>query len=465
MDAAVNLSEAIDVFRANPVLFAKQMCGLTLDEWQAEVVMAVAAGKRQISIRSGHGVGKTTVLALLAPWFIFTRKDCKVAITAPTSGQLHDALVPEMKKLISRMPKDVQACFTVKQDRIEHTACPAENFISIKTSRAEQPDALQGMHAPAGVLLIGDEASGIPDEVFSAAGGSMADIHSQMILAGNPVRTSGLFWKTHTLLKDTWDCYHVSCIDSPRVGESYIAEKKLEYGEESNAYRVRVLGEFPLGDDDTVIPVDLIDSAVNREIVPTTETIVWGVDVARFGSDRSALCKRAGRVVTEPVRLFSGFDLMEVTGFVHAEYETTKDKPFEIMVDSIGLGGGVADRLREMGLPARDINVSEQPALKGGNYFRLRDELWFQMKAWFAGRDVSLPRDSVLTTELAMPRFKYSSNGKLKVESKDEMRRRGVRSPDSAESLMLTFASHAATARHGNKSFKKRIRRKIKGIV
>lgn len=408
----------------------------------------------------------TTLLAILAVWFIMTRWGAKVVITAPTSSQLQDALLPEMRALINEMPDDVRAALNVKQDRVEFAPAPDKNFISARTSRAEQPDALQGVHADH-VLLIGDEASGIPDQVFDASGGSMSSDDAQMVLTGNPVRTSGLFWKTHTILKDTWKTFHVSCIDSPRVTQDFIDEKKLEYGEESNAFRIRVLGEFPTGDDDTVIPVDLIDSAVGRDIQDPGGDIIWGVDVARFGSDRSAICKRQGRVVPEPVRLYSKFDLMEVVGFVKQEWDTTPHhmRPFEIMVDSIGMGGGVADRLRELNLPAKDVNVSEIPPLKQRNCYRLRDELWFEMKSWFAGRDVRIPNDSVLTTELAMPRFGYASDGKLKVESKADMRRRGVRSPDAAESLMLTFASNAATALRGRGRTRTAIKRRIKGIV
>ena len=296
----------------------------------------------------------------------------------------------------------------------------------------------------------------------------MSSENAQMILAGNPVRAEGLFWKTHTLLHDSWKTFHVSCLDSPRVTKDFVNEKKLEYGADSNAYRVRVLGEFPLGSDDNVIPINLVDTAVGRDIEldPGAE-IIWGLDVARFGSDRSALCKRAGRVVTEPVRLFSGeHDLMAITGFVKAEYDATppERRPSEIMVDAIGVGGGVCDRLSEMGIPARSIMVSEVSSLNS-NCYRLRDELWFKAKEWLSGRDVRLPTDPVLTHELVVPRFSYTSDGKLKVESKESMRKRGNRSPDAADAFVLTFASEGATARHGYRSsWNQSVKRDLKWI-
>ena len=460
----MDVGSAIAQFRDDPVLFAKVVFNLELDAWQVDVANAVARGDRQVSVRSGHGVGKTLLLAVLAPWFVITRYDAKVMITAPTSSQLNDALWPTIKALLAEMPEDLRPLLDVKQDRIEFTPSPARNFISKRTSRAEQPDALQGVHA-ANVLLIGDEASGIPDSVFESASGSMSGPRRQMLLTGNPVRTEGLFWKTHTLLGDTWTTFHVSCLDVARTRGPFIEEKKKEYGEESNAYRVRVLGEFPVDSDDTVIPVDLIDSAIDRDIaLDTAAPVIWGVDVARFGADRSAICKRQGRVVLEPVRLFSKFDTMAITGFVKNEWDTCPgaERPFEIMVDAIGLGGGVADRLRELGLPARDINVAELGVFKHRDCHRLRDELWFRMRTWFSGRDVRLPNDAVLKHELALPRYGFASDGKKKVESKDEMKRRGIRSPDAAEALMLTFASAAASGLHGRahravKSMKRRI--------
>jgi hypothetical protein len=466
MDTAA-LTIALAKLQKDAGTFVKAYFKATPDPWQAEVLDMISTGERQISIRSGHGVGKTTLLAWTAIWFLMTRLGSKIVVTAPTSSQLMDALLPEMKSWIGQMPHDMRQLLTVKQDRIELAPAPERNFISARTSRAEQPDALQGVHAK-NVLLVCDEASGIPDQVFDASGGSMSSDNAQMILAGNPVRSQGLFWKTHTLLADRWKTFHVSCLDSPRVTKAFIEEKSAEYGEDSNAYRVRVLGEFPQADDDTCIPVELIDTAVGRDIEldPLAE-VIWGLDVARFGSDRSALCKRAGRVVTEPVQLFSGsHDLMAITGFVKAAYDAAPPdrKPAEIMVDAIGVGGGVCDRLMELGLPARSIMVSEVASL-GGNYHRLRDELWFKAKEYLAGRDVRLPTDPVLTHELAIPRFGYTSAGKLKVESKQEMRRRGNRSPDAADAFVLTFASEGATARHGYRSsWNKSVKRELKWI-
>lgn len=414
------------------------------------MMTAVAKGERRISVRSGHGVGKSTAVSWLALWYILTRYHAKIVITAPTSAQLYDALFAEIKRWVREMPEPLQTLLEVKAERIELKEMPQENFISARTSRAEQPEALQGIHAE-NVMLIADEASGIPEQVFEAAAGSMSGHNAVTILLGNPVRSSGFFYDTHNRLSNEWWTRRVSCVDSPRVSEAYVKEMASRYGEESNAYRIRVLGEFPRSDDDTVIPMELLDLAVQRDVAPTNfAPLVWGLDVARFGSDSSALCKRKGNSVTEPIRVWRNLDLMQLTGAVVAEYEALapSERPAEILVDSIGLGAGVVDRLRELNLPARGINVSESPAL-GLTYRNLRAELWHKAKAWLEKRDCRLPKDERLISELATVRYSFTSNGKIQIESKDEIRKRGLPSPDLADAFVLTFASDAAVASYG----------------
>jgi phage terminase large subunit len=456
--------ELAKVWAADPTKFVRTILGADPDPWQTEVMNAVSQQKRGISIRSGHGVGKTSCLSWLALWWLAVHHNAKVIVTAPTSAQLHDALLPEAKSWLKQSDPEFRDMYIIRADRIEFESDPERNFISARTSRAEKPDALQGVHAEH-VLLIADEASGVPEQVYEAAGGSMSAHHATMVLAGNPVRSSGYFYDTFHKLKERWATFHVSCEDTPRVSHEYIEECRLRYGEESNTYRVRVLGEFPRGDDDTVIPQELIVAAINRDVEPTSfGPTVWGVDVARFGADSSALCKRKGNAITEPVRLWRGLDTMQLTGAIKAEYDSCLEKPAEIFVDAIGLGAGVADRLRELELPAYAINVSESPAM-GQHYLNLRAELWYKAKNWLEGRDVRLPSDDRLKAELATVRYNYTSSGRVKIESKSDLKKRGVASPDSADAFVLTFASDAGTVMGRSGRHMGRIKRAIAGIV
>ena len=453
-------------YARSPTLFVREVIGVEPLDYQAEFLEAIADGERKISIRSGHGTGKSTAASWAMLWYFLMHYPNKVVVTAPTSSQLFDALFAEMKRWINELPDAFKEVLNVKSDRVEHTAAPSEMFISARTSRAETPEALAGVHSEH-VMLIVDEASGVPEQVFEAAAGSMSGHNATTIMLSNPTRSSGTFFESQNRLADSWWTRRWSCVDSPLVSDEFIEEMKLRYGEDSNAFRIRVLGEFPQADDDTIIPFHLVETATHRDIEGDSDLpSVWGLDVSRFGNDKTALCKRQGSVVTE-IRSWAGLDLMQTVGRVVAEYEALlpSKQPREILVDSIGLGSGVVDRLRELGLPVRGINVAEAPSM-GGTYLNLRSELWFKTKAWFEDRACKLPKDDQLVAELTGIRYSFTSSGKMKAESKDEMRKRGLASPDLADALCLTMASDAATALSGAfSSWKGEIKRNLRGIA
>ena len=466
MTEANPLEEFVLRYRDDPVLFVTEVLGAKPYDYQAEFLTALANGERKMSVRSGHGTGKSTTASWAMLWYVLLRFPNKVVVTAPTSGQLFDALFAELKRWINELPDQLKVLLTVKSDRVELSAAPAEAFISARTSRAETPEALAGVHSE-NVLLVVDEASGVPEKVFEAAAGSMSGHAATTILLSNPTRSSGTFFESQTRLAATWWTRRWSCVESPLVSDEFVDEMRARYGEDSNAFRIRVLGEFPMADDDTIIPFHLADSAIKRDIEITPDTKpVWGLDVARFGADKTALCKRYGNVVTE-ITSWQGLDLMQTVGRVMAEYEglSPSMRPSEILVDSIGVGGGVVDRLRELGAPVRGINVGESPAM-GNTYMNLRAELWFKTKGWLEDRSCKLPDDDQLLAELTSIRYAFTPGGKMKAESKDDMRKRGLKSPDLADALCLTMASDAATALSGSMStWKKEIKRNLRGIA
>lgn len=453
----------------HPVRFVREVIGAEPDPWQIVFLLAIAAGKRRISVRSGHRVGKSTVVGWAALWYLLTRSRVKVIITAPTSQQLFEALFAEMKGWARRMPDGIRSLLNVKKDVIELVANPDEHFISAATSRAESPEALQGKHSDH-VMLIADEASGVPEQVFESAAGSLAAPNAVMILLSNPVRSSGYFYESQTRLADRWFVMHVSSEQSPRRDAEWIEDMALKYGRDSNQFRIRVLGQFPLGDDDTLIPLDHVMSALGRDIVedPRVTPVVWGLDVARFGNDATILVKRRGRMMLGWPRRWRKLDTGQVAGEVIAEWLLTPapDRPQEILVDVIGWGAGVYDRLKEEGLPARAINVSEATvhvrgsAALGAGYLNLRAELWGRGADQLAQRIVAFPPLPPMGTleraiaeqvirDLTTPKKKFTPTGKLVIESKDELRARGEESPDTGDAWMLTYAGRAARLQGG----------------
>jgi hypothetical protein len=462
-DAASTFDDFITLYRSNPVGFVRDVLGQSPTAWQEDALRKVAAGRRRISIRAGHGVGKSTVCAWAVVWFMCTRFPQKTVMTAPTAGQLFDALFSELKAQVNRLPPVLRDSFDVFSDRIALKGAPESSFASARTSSSDRPEALAGIHSEH-VLLIIDEASAVPEAVYEAAAGSMSGHSACTILIGNPTRNSGMFYKTHHELASDWETMHVSCVDNALVAADFVEQIRATYGEESNAYRIRVLGEFAVADDDTLIAAEIVDSAMTRDVSGTEhDVMVYGVDVARFGSDRSALCKRRGNVVIE-VKSWGGLDLMQLVGAI--VNEANIDRPDEICVDTIGLGSGVADRLREMGYNVRDVNVAETSAMNP-NANRLRDELWLSVRDWLSTRGVKIPNDASLRHELVAPRYTFTSTGKIVVESKDLMRKRGMRSPDLADALCLTFAGNAALVGGRASSWLKGkpLRRNLAGVV
>lgn len=457
----------------------ERAAGYDIYPWQLEVMKAYMAGERRISVRSGHGVGKTTLLVWLVLFQMLFRFPQRTAVTAPTEKQLFNAFWADFKVWHSRLPPSLRALIEVKGDRAEHTRTPGESYVTIATARKEQPEALQGIHSPGWVLLIADEASGVHEAVFEAASGSMSGHNCTTILTGNPVRGSGFFYDTHTKLADLWWHRKVSCKDVPQsVAQDFIEQISRTYGPNSNAFRVRVLGEFPVRDDDTIIPFDLVEACFDRDIrVDPAAPVIWGLDCARFGDDRSALAKRQTQELLEPIKFWNKLDAMQLAARIKLEWDITPlhMRPTSICVDAIGIGGPVADRLRQLGLPARDVNVSETPALMNEDRYRnLRTELWFEGLRWFSMRNVKIPeyyrnpkQEDDLVGELTAVKYKFlPQTGKIMAESKQEMKTRGLRSPDLADAFLLTFADQSATLIGApDASWSRKLSRPLKGIV
>lgn len=427
-------------YRTRPKLFCQEVLGFEAQDWQAELMTEVLNGTRQIAIRAGHGVGKSSGVAVLCIWMLVVGNagDLKIIVSAPTQTTMRDGIYAEILKWFKKAPQAIQDLYEFQAERIYLKASPATVFLAARVSGINTPEALAGIHAER-VLIVVDEASGVPNAVFETARGSMSSVGAQTILISNPTRNSGTFYECFHSMSANWKLMHVSCAGNPRVAPEFRAE--FIFGEDDPQYQIRYLGNFPTGDSDTLIAAELVDSAVIRDIaVDSNADLVYGLDVARHGPDESVLCRRKGNVVLD-FTVWKGLDTMELVGRVAAMART--DSPVSICVDSIGIGAGVADRLREMNFPVRDVNVAESAAMNE-NCSRLRDELWVAVRDFLNTRACRIPDDKKLRQDLVSPKLEYLSNGKMKVESKDSLRRRTKSSPDRADSLCLTFAATAA---------------------
>lgn len=424
-----------------------------LEKWQDTFLREFMTSDRH-SVRSGHSVGKGTMIAWLMLWFVLTRRDAKGVLTAVSMDQLSTNNWPELRKQAQYLPEELREQLKIEEERLSIKCDPAMSFFTRRTASKEKPEALQGIHAKH-ILAICDEASGIDDVVFEIAeSSSMATEGAIWCLFSNPTRTSGYFARTHHEWRNRWKCWHVNCEDVPRA-RNHIADIENNYGRNSNAFRVRVLGDFPTADDETVIPLDLVVASRGRAVATSDVWPVCGLDVARFGDDTSALCLRQGNTILA-LKEWRQLDGAQVAGRVQSFIAGLPNhlKPKEIVIDTIGVGASVYDILRLPGSPVADAvrgcNVAEVPSVSELDH-RLRDELWFKGRAWFAERNCHIPKEFAepadtaliekLIAELTSPTFDFTALGKRKVEAKADMKKRGVPSPNLADSFLLSLAA------------------------
>ncbi len=430
------MKKLVAAWQADPVLFVWQVFGANPTEQQRAILNAIVKPDARVTVASGCGVGKTSVDAWLAIWHVALFPHSKAVATAPTRHQLQDCLVPEIGVWLGKAHpwfKDQLVCTSQK---LFVKDAEDSQFCTFKTSSKNSPEALQGLHADY-VLAIVDEASGVDDIVFEPLKGATGRKATRVVLTANPTRTTGYFFQSHHLLKDAWQCFHMSCLESPNVPESYIREIAKEYGEDSDMYRVRVLGEFPNASICQLIGRDVAEGAAGKHLTKDAYSfapIIVGVDVAWEGNDRSCIVVRQG-LATLAIKTFNQVDNMTLGGHVQAvEDEFNSDATF---ID-VGWGTGVIDFLRQLGRQPVPVNFGGKPISK--EYKDKRTEIWCEMAKWFTGGG-TIPKDRDLIEDLVGPQYTFLPNGQKKLEAKKEMKRRGLRSPDIADALALTFSA------------------------
>ena len=343
----------------------------------------------------------------------------------------------------------------------------SDSWVSARTARADNPVALQGIHCARGwTLIIVDEASGVSDKIFKAAKGSMSGERVCTILLSNPTEASGYFYESHKGLgAEGWTKFKVGfddCDDCRHlVTEQFRQDVINEDGRDSNQYRIRVQGRFPISGASIIIPRGWIDAAAKRDIDPGSKPLpsVWGVDVAgggKYAEGHNALVKRTELEILPDMLYWPGDDPMIVAGTVRDEFLKTdvSERPRTIMVDVIGIGQGVYSRLRQLGLPVRAVHVSETQGIDQKRYQNMKIALWWRAREWFGRKGCIVPecdgtcqimsRDRCihmqLRSELASMQYDVSPTGRMKCEEKKKVIERTGLKLDLADALILTFA-------------------------
>jgi len=440
------------------VRFAHEVIGFKQLDPMQEAFLKEMDREDHIAIKAGHGTSKTTDLAISTLHYLSTRPGVRILCTAPSKHQLNDILWAEMSKQIGMMREHpIGKMFANnlewKKETVSNLCSPNEWYAAARTATKENTDSLQGFHEKY-VLRVIEEASGVSDAACEVVEAATGTIETKTIFAGNPTKRTGQFYRCFNQDIQFYKTFTRSCLNvtHPLLRKEalrYAERMAKKYGVESNFYRIRVLGEFPLADEDTYIPIYWAEAARDRQIWPQNSyDLVYGVDVARsLNRDRTVIAKRRGDQFL-PYHVVRYNDTMKIVRDVAQMAD--REKPKAIFIDVIGVGGGVFDRLKQLGYPVIAVNSAETISMEfPEKYVRLRDELWGKMRDWLeAGRGKLWDNeDNDLIGELSTPKA-WLQGAKTKIESKDEMRERLKKtggdesngSPDIADAHIMTFA-------------------------
>lgn len=426
----------------DPVNFSIDILGCMPDEQQAEILNSIIANPK-ISVRSGRGCGKSYTSAMLLLWFIHTRENAQIYLTAPSQSML-TAVWATVSKLHHQSVPLFKDRFDLLTTSLKHKKYGTHWYATQQTSRKEVPESMAGKHN-INMLYILEEASGITDEIFNVLYDSMTEEENYMFLISNPRRLSGFFYLTHcqhTALGKQFKPMKLDWKKSKWIKPGWEEEKKLQYGYRSNSYLVEVDGEFPSADSETIIPWDLAnDAAVNRtdNKPDPKKDMIWGLDLAS-SIDRCVLIRRRGNYVYDNIDIWQERDMMKTVAHIKRIYDLTpkQEKPLKICIDNIALGEGAFWRLNELNLPVYPADVR---ASSGDNYYQnMKAKIWDVMARWFVDEEPRIPNNHELIEELSTVRgYMHPKTGKRIVESKDEYKTRCKKSPDLGDALSLTF--------------------------
>lgn len=429
------------------------------EEWQRKVLEEIGKGLDasddviREAVASGHGVGKSALVAWIVLWGLYTCHNARIAVTANTEPQLRTKTWPELLKwfrlvIVGRDWFQATATSIYRNDPDYRETWKADAL----TWSENNTEAFAGLHNEGNrIVLIFDEASAIADKVWEVAEGALTDSNTEIIWCafGNPTRNVGRFRECFGRFRHRWNRQQVDSRTVSFTNKEQLNQWAADYGEDSDFMRVRVKGEFPRAGAMQFIDSERVQQAILRDAVQDkSDPIIMGADIARHGDDQSVLRFRQGRNARgiPPVKLRIS-DLMQIASRIQEEASRHGCKA--VFIDVTGMGWGVYDRLRALGvkgLVAVDF-ATKSDRVTGDDatakYANKRAEIWGSMRDWL--KHGCIDNDPELVTDLAAVEYGYNANNEIQLERKQDMKKRGMASPDDGDALALTFAYPVAT--------------------
>lgn len=417
------------------------------DKWQEDLLREVGDGVKDINtvtreaVASGHGIGKSCLVAWLILWALTTHEDTRGVVTANTETQLRSKTWPELAKwyrLFIGKPLFKYTATAIFSTQKEHDK--TWRVDAIPWSK-ENTEAFAGLHNQGKrILVVFDEASAIWDGIWEVTEGALTDSETEIIWCafGNPTRNTGAFHDCFENYQRIWNCRQIDSRTVAISNKQTIATWLEQYGEDSDFFKIRVRGVFPSASSNQLITLDLVNSSMARRYHPDEyrhAPKIMGVDVARFGDDRSTIFYRQG-LGTLPPKVYRKLDTMMFADIVAEEIR--RWRPDAVFIDNGAMGPGVIDRLRQLGF-TNIIEVNFGSAPISDRYFNRRTEMYFKARDWLRAGG-ALPDDKDLKAELTMSEYTFTDNGKPKMVKKEIIKKEMGVSPDLADGFVLTFA-------------------------
>lgn len=420
-------------------------------DWQAEILKQVGDHFTnpetrfrvcRVSVSSGHGIGKSALMAMLTHWGITTMVDAQGVITANTETQLRTKTWPELHKWTNMLA--VRDFFQLEGTTFRGRGRGATWRMDAIPWSEHNTESFQGLHnAGKRLVILMDESSAIHDKIFEVTEGALTDEDTEIlwVALGNPTRPTGRFFDCFSRLRHRWYTHQIDARDVPGTARAQQDEWIEDYGLDSDFVRVRVRGLFPRTGSNQLISSEIVTAAQGRDVAPKiSDPLILGVDVARFGEDQSVIYSRKGKVAGVHGGPWKYRELDNVT-LAHRIAEKIRElKPQVVNVDGGGPGGGVVDILREWGYEVNEVWFGGAPFNK--DYANKRAEMWCAMRDWLDDGGAIPWSDKELANELSAQTYKYreGKDNALVLTPKDIMKKDGLPSPDSADSLAVTWA-------------------------
>lgn len=393
----------------------------------------------QMSRASGHGIGKSALTAWLILFILSTRPFSKGVVTANTSDQLKTKTWAELGKWLSmcvtRPMFDYHA--TKGNMNIASVESPEQWRCDAMTCREENSEAFAGLHAATSTpFYIFDESSAVPEAIFKVAQGGLTDGEPLLLCFGNPTRNTGFFRQTFGKLKHRWDHEQIDSRDVEGTNKKLFKEWELDYGEDSDFFRVRVRGTFPRASIMQLIAGDIVDAAMGRKLRPDQYTYapkILGNDVAWYGDDRSCIWIRQG-LASKLIWEGREIDGVDIAGII-SRFED-KFISAATFIDA-GMGNGVIDQLRRLGRSPLGVYFGGKSS--DNQYLNKRAQMWGDMKEWLK-EGGAIPNNRDIYDDLTSVEYHMTLKGQIQLERKEDMKKRGLASPDLGDGLALTFA-------------------------